>query len=107
MRSYKSRPVRRKEFWMQVRDPAAIRRWRKQRRYTQRELAMLVRRSHTTIYALETGRLRTISEDLAIAIAARLDVPWEHLFDAKELVVVPEVSNVPQDDVRPRRRATA
>ncbi|WP_280489561.1 helix-turn-helix transcriptional regulator [Nocardia farcinica] len=85
---------------MQVRDPAAIRRWRKQRRYTQRELAMLVRRSHTTIYALETGRLRNVTEDLAIAIAARLDVPWEDLFQAHEVEVVPVVSNGSRDDGR-------
>ncbi|MFD6357897.1 helix-turn-helix transcriptional regulator [Nocardia tengchongensis] len=77
---------------MQVRDPAAIRRWRKQRRFSQRDLGLLVRRSHTTIYALETGRLRTLSEDLAIAIAARLDVPWEELFIAHEVEVVPKVS---------------
>ncbi|MCC3311479.1 helix-turn-helix transcriptional regulator [Nocardia africana] len=88
---------------MQVRDPAAIRRWRKQRRYTQRELAMLVRRSHTTIYALETGRLQNITEDLAIAIAARLDVPWEDLFIAHEVELVREASNVSHDE----RRLTA
>ncbi|MGW4123675.1 helix-turn-helix transcriptional regulator [Nocardia sp. NPDC004711] len=70
---------------MRLRDPATLRRWRKQRRYTQRELAMLVRRSHTTIWALESGKLRTVSEDLAIAIAARLDVPWAELFDAQEV----------------------
>ncbi len=69
---------------MKLKDPAALRRWRKQARYTQRELGMLVRRSHTTIYALEAGKLRTISEDLAVAIAARLDVPWDELFIAEE-----------------------
>ncbi|MGW4325404.1 helix-turn-helix transcriptional regulator [Nocardia sp. NPDC004573] len=89
---------------MQVRDPAALRRWRKQRRYSQRDLGMLVRRSHTTIYALETGRMTTLTEDLAIAIAARLDVPWEELFSAHELVVVGEMSN---DQVSGRRGVEA
>ena len=81
---------------MKVKDPAALRRWRKQRRYTQRELALLVRRSHTTIYSLETGKLRTISEDLAVAIAARLDVPWDELFTAEE--AAPAVSIAVQSD---------
>ena len=75
----------RREVWMRVKDPAQIRRWRKQRHFTQRDLAHLVRRSQTAIYALETGRLPTITEDFAIAVAARLDVPWEDLFEAHEV----------------------
>ncbi|NVC23364.1 helix-turn-helix transcriptional regulator [Kocuria salina] len=69
---------------MKVKDPARIRRWRKQRHYSQRDLAFLVRRSQTTIHLLEKGSMKTLSEDLAIAIAARLDVPWEDLFEAQE-----------------------
>lgn len=69
---------------MHVPDGARIRRWRKQRRLTQRELAFLVRRTQSTIYLIENGRLRAISEDLALALAARLDVPWEDLFEARE-----------------------
>lgn len=78
---------------MRVKDPAKIRRWRKQRHYTQRELAFLVRRSQTAIYALETGRLPTVSEDFALAVAARLDVPWEDLFEAHESPALPAVTN--------------
>lgn len=74
----------RMESWMRIKDPAAIRRWRKQRHFSQRDLAFLVRRSQTTIFLIEKGELRTLSEDLAIAIAARLDVPWEDLFAAEE-----------------------
>lgn len=69
---------------MKVKDPAQIRRWRKQRHYSQRELAFLVRKSQTAIYAIEKGTLRNISEDLAIALAARLDVPWDDLFEVHE-----------------------
>lgn len=65
---------------MQVKDPAQVRRWRKQRHYSQRDLAFLVRRSQQSISLIESGKLRNISEDFAIAIAARLDVPWEDLF---------------------------
>ncbi|MCM6774930.1 helix-turn-helix domain-containing protein [Nocardia sp. CDC159] len=81
---------------MQVRDPAVLRRWRKQRRYTQRELGMLVKRSHTTIHALETGKLRTLSEDLAISLASRLEVPWEDLFVERGAFGVSELSTAVQ-----------
>ncbi|NDK91763.1 helix-turn-helix transcriptional regulator [Gordonia desulfuricans] len=70
---------------MRVKDGGQVRRWRKQRRYSQRELAFLVRRTQTTIYLIETGQLRNVSEDLGVAIAARLDVPWEDLFEAHEV----------------------
>ena len=90
----RTRPPRiRREIWMKVKDPAQIRRWRKQRHFTQRELAYLVRKSQTAIYAVETGKMRTISEDFAIAIAARLDVPWEDLFEAHEVNVTPTVTS--------------
>lgn len=83
----------RREIWMRVKDPAQIRRWRKQRHYSQRDLAFLVRRSQTTIHLLEKGSMRTLSEDLAIAIAARLDVPWEDLFEAEEEKPMPSTTN--------------
>ncbi|WP_163275364.1 helix-turn-helix transcriptional regulator [Cellulomonas iranensis] len=78
---------------MRVKDPAQIRRWRKQRHFTQRDLAYLVRRSQATIWQLESGRLKTITEDLAIAIAARLDVPWEDLFEAHERIAMDDLTN--------------
>lgn len=86
-------PLVRKETWMKVKDPAMIRRWRKQEHLSQAQLGYLVRRSQTTIYLLETGGMRTLSEDLALAIAARLRVPWEDLFEAQEHEVVPAVTN--------------
>lgn len=76
---------------MKIKDPAKIRRWRKQRHFTQRELAFLVRRSQAAIWQIEAGVLTTISEDFALAISARLDVPWEDLFEAHEAVVAPSV----------------
>lgn len=89
MRARTRPPRTRREIWMKVKDPAQIRRWRKQRHFSQRDLAYLVRKSQTAIYAIETGKMRTISEDFAIALAARLDVPWEELFEAREGVVAP------------------
>ncbi|QAY05780.1 Cro protein [Gordonia phage Vasanti] len=82
---------------MEVKDPAKLRRERKQKRYTQRELGMLVRRTQTTIYKLETGQLKNITEDLALAIAARLDCHWEDLFVAHEEAVASSVSVVSAD----------
>lgn len=71
---------------MQVKDGDQIRRRRKARHLSQRELAFLVRRSQNTIHLIESGKLRSISEDLALLIAARLDRDWEELFEAHEVV---------------------
>lgn len=69
---------------MQVKDPATVKRWRKHRRYTQRELAFLCRCSQNTISLVEKGGMLTMSEELALEIAYRLDVPWEDLFTRRE-----------------------
>lgn len=74
----------RSEAWMQVKDPEVISRWRKRRQLSQRDLAFLCRCSQNAISLIELGKLPTISEDLGIAIAKRLDVPWEDLFTARE-----------------------
>jgi putative transcriptional regulator len=63
--------------WMQVIDGPRIARQRKRKDLTQRQLAFLVGTSQTTIYLLETGGMRTLTEKLALAIAKRLDLPWE------------------------------
>ncbi len=77
---------------MRVKDPAQIRRRRERHRFTQRDLAHLVRRSQTAVHALETGRLRTVSDEFALAVAARLDAPWEELFEATDSSVAPRVT---------------
>ena len=86
----KKPPTRRKEVWMQVKDPAQIQRRRKAKHYSQRDLAHLVRRSQNTISLIETGKLRSISEELAIALAARLERDWEELFTEHEVAPVLE-----------------
>jgi len=85
---------------MRVKDPAALRRKRKNRQYTQRELAFLVRRSQTAIFKLENGQMRTLSEDLAVAIAARLGCDWEDLFDLEQNEVAPRVTHGYVSDLR-------
>lgn len=91
-------PITRKDCWMEVRDPDKMRRARKNKRFTQRELGMLVRRTQTTIYKIENGQLKNISEDLAIALAARLGKDWEDLFVAHEDVATPVTSAVSTDN---------
>jgi putative transcriptional regulator len=67
---------------MRVREGAALRRRRLERGLSQRELAFLARPcSQTTIYLLETQRLRNVNDHLAARIARRLDVPVSSLFD--------------------------
>lgn len=78
---------------MRVKNPDALRRKRVNRRYSQRDLAMLVKRSQTTIYLLETGQMKTLSEDLALHIAARLDVDWEDYFDLEEHEIMPKMTS--------------
>lgn len=66
---------------MKVRDAATIRRVRELRGLSQRELAFLCRPcSQTTIYLLETGRMRSLSPQLAVRIAKRLDAEVLDLF---------------------------
>ena len=70
---------------MRVRDGAALRSRRQRMGLSQRELAYLCRPcSQTTIYLLETGRMPTLTPELAVRIAKRLDVSVESLFDEPE-----------------------
>ena len=78
---------------MRVKDPAALKRKRMNRQYSQRDLAFLVRRSQNTIHLLETGKQKTLSEDLAVAIAGRLGVDWEDFFILEEHEVMPPVES--------------
>jgi putative transcriptional regulator len=67
---------------MRVKEGAAIRRRRQRMGLSQRELAYLCRPcSQTTIYLLETERMRSLSPELAVRIAKRLDVSLASLFD--------------------------
>ncbi len=97
-------PRNRREVWMKVKDPGQIRRLRKQNHFTQRELAMLVKRSQATIWQIEAGKLTNISEDLACSIAGRLGREWEELFTAHEAAAVPVVES---GEITTRQRALA
>lgn len=79
--------------WMQVADREKLKRHRLRKDLTQRQLAFLVGTSQTTIYLLESGGMRTLTEKLALSIAKRLDMPWEDLFVSREAARVPGLTN--------------
>lgn len=83
----------RKDTWMKVKSPESLRSWRKHRRFSQQQLADLARCSQNMISLLELGRMRTLSAPLAVDIATWLEVPWDQLFEAGELEVVPGVAS--------------
>ncbi|WP_432679217.1 helix-turn-helix transcriptional regulator [Rhodococcus pyridinivorans] len=78
---------------MKLKDPDQLQRWRKRRDLKQWELAVLSGCTQQTISLLETGKMTTLSEDLANKIAKRLDLPWEELFMACEAPVVSVMTN--------------
>lgn len=73
----------RSESYMRTKDPEALRRWRVRRGLSQRDLAYLCRCSQASISLIERGEMLNLSEDLAMTLARRLDVPWEDLFEAR------------------------
>ena len=83
----------RKDTWMKVKNHESLRRWRKQRRFSQEQLAGLARCSQNTISLLELGRMKTLTASLAVDIATWLEVPWAELFEAEEFEVVPGVAS--------------
>lgn len=85
---------------MRVKDGPALRRWRKRRHLSQRDLAFLARCSQNTISLLERGTMKTLSEDLALSIARRLDVPWEDLFEPRGSSVARLVSTAARRNQR-------
>lgn len=92
---------------MKVKDPAKLRRKRLNRKYSQRDLAFLVKKTQTTIYLLEAGKMKTLSEELALLIAARLEVDWEDYFDLEEHEVMPFVAYEPHSKVNSEHKVAS
>jgi transcriptional regulator with XRE-family HTH domain len=96
---------KKKGTWMKVKDGDRIRRWRKQRRFSQEQLAALVGCSQQFISQLENGVEKTCTSPLGVAIGAWLEVPWEELFDAEEFEIVPGAASSIESVVKqPRAR---
>ena len=85
-----------REAWMRVKDPAAIRRARKARDFSQRDLAALCKCTQATISALETGTMKTCSADLAKIICRRVERDLEDLFIDPKAEALPRVTNDPR-----------
>lgn len=66
---------------------------RKRARLTQRELAFLARCSQTTVYLLETGRMPTCSDDLALRLIDRLPIDLEDAFEPRASLSLPAVAS--------------
>lgn len=77
---------KRKEVWMRVLPGAArlIKSQRRNKGFTQRNLADLCNRQHTTIYLLEKGELKNVRRDLAERLAKWLELPMEVLFEERD-----------------------
>lgn len=71
----------RQEVYMQIRDPELIKEIRQDLGMNQRQLATLAKCTQATISAIETGKLKTISEDLGAHIAKWLGRRPRELFD--------------------------
>lgn len=86
-------PLPKKEVWMEIRDPELIRRRRMAKRFTQRDVAQLARRSQAAVQQVESGRMKTISEAFAMGIAFALGCDWEELFIDHEHKATPSVED--------------
>lgn len=78
-----------REAWMKVKDPLPMRKGREAQGYSQRDLAALCRCTQAAISALETGAMKSCSEDLARTICK-----WIKR-DVEEVFVVPASSAMP------------
>ncbi|MEJ6544531.1 helix-turn-helix transcriptional regulator [Brachybacterium paraconglomeratum] len=82
-----------REAWMLVKDPAAIRRARKARGFSQRDLAALCKCTQAAISALETGTMKSCSADLAKILCRRVERDLEDLFIDPKVEAVPMMTS--------------
>lgn len=69
-----------REAWMKVKDPLPMRKGREAQGYSQRDLAALCRCTQAAISALETGTMKSCSEDLARQICKWIKRDVEEVF---------------------------
>lgn len=98
MRTTKPRP--RIEVWMYVKDPARLRRRRKDKGLSQQQLAALVGCTQQYISLLEAGEDRDCSDKIATKITRWLDCDLEDHFDERQVVHMPSItSDKPVDGI--------
>lgn len=79
-------PRHRIEVWMYVKDPGKLRRRRKAKGFSQKQLASLVDCTQQYISLIEAGVDRDVSEKIGTRIARWLDCDLEDLFDERTVV---------------------
>lgn len=84
---------RRIEVWMFVKDPGKLRRRRKDKRLSQKNLADLVGCTQQYISLMENGDDRDCSEKVAEKIARFLDLELEDLFETRTVSPMPAVAS--------------
>lgn len=82
-----------REAYMETRDRGMFRRARVRMDLTQADLAALCRCTQAAISGLETGSMKSCSEDLANEIARRLKLDVEDLFIRKDSTRAHRVTN--------------
>ena len=86
-----------REVWMHVKDPGKLKRRRKDKGYSQADLAALVGCTQQYVSMLENGTDSDCSERIAERIVKRLDVDLEDLFEERTLVRTPAVATDSRD----------
>lgn len=81
-----------REVWMYVRDPGKLRRRRKDKGLTQKQLAALIDSTQQYVSLLESGNDRDCSEKIADRICRWLDVDREDYFEERSTSRTPGVT---------------
>lgn len=84
---------RRIEVWMYVKDPGKLRRRRKDKGFSQKDLALLIGCTQQYISLMEKGDDRDCSEQIAERIAQRLGLDLEDLFETHTVMPMPAVTS--------------
>lgn len=82
----------RSEVWMYVKDPAKLRRRRKDKGFSQAQLAGLCGCTQQYISLMENGDDRDCSDRIATRVAKWLDISLEDLFDEHVSVLHPAIA---------------
>lgn len=96
-----------REAWMKVKDPLPLRKGREAQGYSQRDLAALCRCTQAAISALETGAMKSCSEDLARTICKWIKRDVEEVFVVPEPAVAPALTNATRGTRRDARPVAA
>jgi transcriptional regulator with XRE-family HTH domain len=86
-----------REVWMHVKDNARLRRRRRDKGFSQKQLAGLVDCTQQYISLLESGNDTDCSEKIAERLCRWLDVDLEDFFEERSIVRMPAVATPSRD----------